>query len=59
MMQSKAFSVTEDGFLDGMWIAKDQERNNAVSGKKQCFKAQNVSIRTACFCAHIQLSAYE
>lgn len=56
MMQSKVFSVNEDGFPDGMWIAKDQESNNTVL---QCCKAQTVSISPACFCAHIQLSAYE
>lgn len=33
-MQSKVFSVNQDGFPDGMWIAKDQERNNAVLGDK-------------------------
>lgn len=56
MMQSKVFSVNEGGLPDGMWIAKDQERNNAVL---QCCKAQTVSISSACSCAHIQLSAYE
>lgn len=55
-MHSKVFSVNEDGFPDGKWIAKDQERNNAVL---QCCKAQTMNASPACFCAHIQLCACE